>query len=92
MKEKVEEKVNYANSDFDIGTMDQPNIFKVGVKGKPEYRGYQWGLRNPWTGQMNNTNMSYDEDSASMHRMASLGICVLDPTRTMSLIPAILQG
>ena len=41
---------------------------------------------------MNNTNMSYDEDSASMHRMTSLGICVLDPTRTMSLIPAILQA
>lgn len=83
---------SYRYDIFDIGTMDQPNIFKVGVKGKPEYRGYQWGLRNPWTGQMNNTNMSYDEDSASMHRMASLGICVLDPTRTMSLIPAVLQG
>jgi hypothetical protein len=24
--------------------------------------------------------------------MAKLGICVLDPTRTMSLIPAVLQG
>ena len=83
---------SYRYDIFDIGTMDQPNIFKVGVKGKTEYRGYQWGLRNPWTGQMNNDNMSYDEDSASMHRMASLGICVLDPTRTMSLIPAILQG
>ena len=83
---------SYRYDIFDIGTMEQPNIFKVGVKGKPEYRGYQWGLRNPWTGQMNNTNMSYDEDSASMHRMTSLGICVLDPTRTMSLIPAILQA
>ena len=75
-----------------IGTMDQPNIFKVGVKGKTEYRGYQWGLRNPFTGQMNNMNMSFDEDSAVFHRMATLGICVLDPTRTLSLIPAILQG
>ena len=36
--------------------------------------------------------MSFDEDSAVIHRMAILGICVLDPTRTMSLIPAILQG
>lgn len=36
--------------------------------------------------------MSYDEDSAVIHKMAKLGICVLDPTRTMSLIPAILQG
>ena len=75
-----------------IGTMDQPNIFKCAIKGQSEYRGYQWGLRNPFTGQMNNPYMSFDEDSAVIHRMAKLGICVLDPTRTMSLIPAILQG
>lgn len=68
------------------------NIFKCQIKGQPEYRGYQWGLRNPFTGQMSNQYMSYAEDSASIHRMATLGICVLDPTRTMSLIPALLQG
>ena len=44
------------------------------------------------TGQKGNPYMSFDEDSAIIHRMATLGICVLDPTRTMSLIPAILQG
>ena len=49
-------------------------------------------VRNPFTGQKGNPNMSFDEDSAIIHRMATLGICVLDPTRTMSLIPAILQG
>lgn len=75
-----------------IGTMDQPNIFKCKIKGDNEYRGYQWGFRNPFTGQKNNAYMSFDEDSAVIHRMATLGICVLDPTRTMSLIPAILQG
>ena len=75
-----------------IGTMDQPNIFKCKIKGDNEYRGYQWGLRNPFTGQKGNPYMSFDEDSAIIHRMATLGICVLDPTRTMSLIPAILQG
>lgn len=32
------------------------------------------------------------EDAAVFHRMAKFGVCVLDPTRTMSLIPAILQG
>ena len=68
------------------------NIFKCQIKGQPEVRGYQWGLRNPDTGQMSNPYMSYAEDSATIHRMATLGICVLDPTRTMSLIPAILQG
>lgn len=75
-----------------IGTMDQPNIFKCAIKGQSEYRGYQWGLRNPFTGQMGNPYMSFDEDAAVIHRMATLGVCVLDPTRTMSLIPAILQG
>ena len=49
-------------------------------------------VRNPFTGALTNSNMSYDEDSASIHRMATLGVCVLDPTRTMSLIPAVLQG
>ena len=75
-----------------IGSMDQPNIFKCKIKGDTEYRGYQWGFRNPFTGQMNNNTMSFDEDAAVIHRMANLGICVLDPTRTMSLIPAVLQG
>lgn len=75
-----------------IGTMDQPNIFKCKIKGDTEYRGYQWGFRNPFTGQMNNPYMSFDEDAAVVHRMATLGIAVLDPTRTMSLIPSILQG
>lgn len=75
-----------------IGTMDQPNIFKCKIKGDEELRSYQWGLRNPFTGQKGNPYMSYDEDSATIHRMATLGVCVLDPTRTMSLIPAVLQG
>ena len=75
-----------------IGTMDQPNIFKCKVRGDEEYRGYQWGLRNPFTGAKNNPYMSFDEDAAVIHRMTTLGVCVLDPTRTMSLIPAILQG
>lgn len=83
---------SYRYDIFDFGTSEQPNIFKTAIKGKPEYRGYQWGLRNPWTGAMNNEHMSYDEDSASFHRMATLGICVLDPTRTISFIPAILAG
>ena len=83
---------SYRYDIMDIGTMDQPNIFKCAIKGQPELRGYEWGLRNPFTGQINNMNMSYDEDSAVIHKMAQFGVCVLDPTRTMSLIPAILQG
>lgn len=83
---------SYRYDIFDIGTMDQPNIFKCAIKGQPEIRGYQWGLRNPFTGQMNNPYMSFDEDSAVMHKMATFGVCVLDPTRTLSLIPNILQA
>ena len=49
-------------------------------------------VRNPFTGQMGNPNAATDEDSASIHKMTTTGICVLDPTRTMSLIPAILVG
>jgi hypothetical protein len=76
-----------------IGTMDQPNIFKCQIKGQPEYRGYQWGpFRNPFTGASNNPYASFDEDAAVIHKYATLGICLLDPTRTMSLIPSILQG
>ena len=76
-----------------IGTMDQPNIFKCQIKGQPEYRGYQWGpFRNPFTGASNNPYASFDEDAAVIHKYATLGICVLDPTRTMALSPAILQG
>lgn len=74
-----------------LGTMDQPNIQKCAIKGQNEFRGYQWGLRNPYTGQIGNPNMSFDEDSAVIHRMATLGALVLDPTRTMSIIPAILR-
>lgn len=53
---------------------------------------YRWGLRNPFTGQVGNPYMSFDEDAAEIHKMTTTGICVLDPTRTMSLIPAILHG
>lgn len=84
------------SSRFDImyiGTTDQPNIFKCALKNNPEFRGFQWGpFANPFTGQTNNMNASFDEDAAVMHRKTTLGVCILDPTRTMSLIPAILEG
>lgn len=84
---------SYRYDIFDIGTMDQPNIFKCAVKGQNgDFTSYEWGLRNPYTGQMGNPYASHDEDSATIHKMTTTGICVLDPTRTMSLIPAILVG
>jgi hypothetical protein len=75
-----------------IGSKEEPNIYKCKIKGDNEMRSYQWGLRNPFTGQMGNPYMSFDEDSAVIHKMATLGVLVLDPTRSISLIPAVLQG
>jgi hypothetical protein len=84
---------SYRYDIMEIGTPDQPNIFKCTVKKEPEYRGYQWGpCRNPFSGQANNPYASFDEDAAVIHKYATLGVCVLDPTRTMSIVPAILQG
>lgn len=74
-----------------IGSMDQPNIQLARIKGQPELRGFQSGFRNPFTGQININNMSYDEDSAVVHRMWTGGVFILDPTRTVSIIPAILR-
>lgn len=34
--------------------------------------------------------MSFDTDEAEIHKMATLGVVVFDPTRTMSIIPSIL--
>ena len=80
---------------FDIwyigDTEGEPNIQKCEIADEPETWGYQWGLRNPFTGQRNNNNMSYDEDSAVIHKMATLGALVYDPTKTMAIIPSILQ-
>ena len=75
-----------------IGTQEHPNIQKCRIKDDDDYRGYEWGLRNPFTGQKNNMNMSHDEDSATFHRMSTLGVVVFDPTRIISFIPAILEG
>lgn len=75
---------------WDIGTQKEQNICKVEAKNRPEVHGYEWGLRNPFDGSYNNPYMSHDEDSATIHKMATLGAIVFDPTRTVSLIPAVL--
>lgn len=92
MPGKIGPAFSYRYDIFDLGTMDQPNIFKCAVKNQYDIRGYQWGLRNPFTGETENGNMSYDEDSAVIHKFSQLGICMLDPTRSMSLIPNVLLG
>lgn len=76
---------------WDMGDSSSANIQKVVAKNRPEVTQYQWGLRNPWTGQMNNEYASHDEDSATVSRMGTFGAIVWDPTRTMSLIPSVLN-
>ena len=84
---------SYRYDIYYIGNPSQPNIQLAKVTGQEDFRGYQWGpFRNPFTGQANNNNASYDEDSAVFHRLAVLGAIVYDPMRTMSLIPAVLAG
>lgn len=77
---------------MDIGTSDQPNISLCRVKGMRDIRGFEPGLRNPFTGEMEINYMSHDEDSTTIHKMGTLGVAVLDPTRTMSIIPNVLFG
>lgn len=74
-----------------IGSTEVPNIQICKVRGQEEYRGYQWGpFRNPFTGDQNNPYASYDEDSAVIHKYATLGAVIYDSSRTASLIPSIL--
>lgn len=73
-----------------IGNENTPNIQKCAVKNQPESWGYEWGFRNSFTGAISNMNMSHDEDSATVHRMATMGAIVYDPTRCYSIIPSIL--
>lgn len=72
-----------------IGSMEEPNIQKIAVRGQDEIRGYRAGLRNPYTGQRGGT-MQYAEDSAEMHAMCWTGALVKDPSRTATLKPLIL--
>ena len=58
-----------------------------------EIRGYEAGMRNPFTGAWNNDHMSNDEDAATIHKMVpKMGIVVWDPTRTVRIMPDILEG
>lgn len=75
---------------WDMGTSNEANICKVTAKNRPEVRSTEWGLRDPYTGRYGNEYASHDEDSATVHIMATLGALVYDPTRTVSLIPAVL--
>ena len=84
--------MSYRYDIIDLGSDEEPNIMKCAVKSLPDAFGYQWGFRNPFTGANTNMNMSYDEDSCSIHQDTWFGVLVYDPTRTFSLVPSELVG
>lgn len=73
-----------------IGSMDEPNIQKIKVKGDDELRGYQAGIRDPFSGRRGGI-MQRMEDSATMTAMCGTGAMVKDPSRTLTLKPNILD-
>ena len=82
---------SYRYDIFDIGNVEEPNIQKIRIKGRPETRSYIPGIRNPFTGQYSVDYASTDEDSTEVHKMDTFGVIIKDPTRVMSLIPDILS-
>ena len=84
---------SYIYDILDLGSSATPNIQKCKIQGHPdEWRGYEAGMRNPFNGDWNNDHMSNDEDAAVIHKMADTGIVVWDPTRTVRIMPDILEG
>lgn len=73
-----------------IGSMEEPNIQKIKVKGDDELRGYMAGIRDPFSGRRGGI-MQLMEDSATMTAMCGTGAMVKDPSRTLTLKPAILE-
>jgi hypothetical protein len=74
-----------------IGAMEEPNIQKVKVRGSDELRGYQGGIRNPFTGRRGG-EMQTMEDSATITALCEgIGALVIDPGRTATLKPAIID-
>lgn len=74
-----------------IGSMEEPNIQKVKVAGSDELRGYQGGIRNPFTGRKGG-EMQTMEDSATMTALVEgVGALVKDPGRTATLKPSLID-
>lgn len=82
---------SYRYDIFYIGSSAEPNIQRVKTRGSDELRGYQGGIRNPFTGRRGG-EMQTMEDSATMTALIEgIGALVRDPGRTLSLIPSILD-
>ena len=85
---------SYRYDILDIGTIDgEANIQKAMVRGQEDIRGWEAGLRNPFTAAPSTELMANAVDGSVYHRACfGLGAIVRDPSRTASLIPGILQS
>lgn len=83
--------MSYRYDILNIGSTTTPNIQLIKPKDDYENRGVQAGLRNPFNRQPNNPYMSFDEDAGIQHIQSTFGIVVHDPTRCVTLKPAILE-
>ena len=82
---------SYVYDILDVGTTQgEPNIQKVAQRGMEDIRGYETGLRNPFSLDGKINIMSTSTDGYTQHRMWIGGVMVKDPTRTMSIKPQIL--
>ena len=84
---------SYRYDILDIGTIDgEPNIQKTMVRGAEDIRGYESGLRNPFTAAPSTELMANAVDGSVYHRACmGFGAFIRDPSRTASLIPDILN-
>ena len=84
---------SYRYDILDVGTSDgEANVRKVYKKGSEDFRGYVSGLRNPFEIGKKNVLMSHSVDGYTIHRGTECGAMVKDPTRTVAIIPQVLQG
>lgn len=81
---------SYRMDIFYLGTKGKANIKRLGTK-MGDLRGHIAGFRNPWTGEVNSGHMGTMEDSATYTRYTNLGAVIVDPSRTATILPTILE-
>jgi hypothetical protein len=82
---------SYVYDIMNMGTSDgRPNIQKVALAKFGDIRGYEPGLRDPFTIGQTNRIMSNPKDAWTEHRAYTGGAIVYDPTRTATYKPIIL--
>lgn len=79
---------SYIYNFFDIGNRQESNVYLCKLKGEEDTIRYIPGMRNPFTGENFGRLAVTDEDATQVEYMTTTGVCVVDPTRTMRIIPS----